>query len=238
MKKITNRKEANDYYKLIRKEVDDFIKKTKAKPNEVYRYITKNSNGFLDRIGLSEVVGIDSVLRDVISHKKNMEDDAIITFENFNKLNESIINIGSPKIEHEKVLADFFNTSLGHIDIEDPQNFLFKVNDFGNKILVCILNENDLEKINADLVNKITEKIRDFNCSINSVDNFKLSNNLTFRLSDILDLSELKYRVESKMSMEIILDIVKQNIEKTMQDKNAKLNYDTKSEFHIWWYNV
>ena len=52
MKKISNREEANKYYKLVNNAINDFMGETKARPSEVHKYLTKNGVKFLKKLEL------------------------------------------------------------------------------------------------------------------------------------------------------------------------------------------
>jgi hypothetical protein len=220
MKKISNREEANKYYKLVNNAINDFMGETKARPSEVHKYLTKNGVKFLKRLELSDVEGIDSVLNDVLLHRRHMEDDKVITFESFSKLNESSINVGSPSVEHEKVLADIFNTSLGHIDVLDPQLHLFKISDFGKDVYAIIFNESEISKIKEDLIIKIKDEVTSKVMNVSDVDGVSISP-IKFWLSDILDESKVLEVINSKISSDMVFNFIKSSL-----FKSTSLNFD------------
>jgi len=220
MKKISNREEANKYYKLVNNAINDFMGETKARPSEVHKYLTKNGVKFLKRLELSDVEGIDSVLNDVLLHRRHMEDDKVITFESFSKLNESSINVGSPSVEHEKILADVFNTSLGHIDVLDPQLHLFKISDFGKDVYVIIFNESEISKIKEDLIIKIKDEVTSKVMNVSDVDGVSISP-IKFWLSDILDESKVLEVINSKISSDMVFNFIKSSL-----FKSTSLNFD------------
>lgn len=207
MKKISNRDSANQYYQLINKEVDDFSHKTKARSSEIHRYLSKNGKKFLKRLDLSDVVGIENVLQDVISHRKHMEDDQVITFESFAELNESIDFVGSPSLEHEKVLSDLFNTSLGHIDLVDSQTHLYRINDFGNYIYVVIFNQFEIEKFKNSLISKLVDGVKNSTVEVGKVQLFSFDN-ISFLCNDFVDDSLLTQLVGSKVSSEFVYSFI------------------------------
>jgi hypothetical protein len=236
MKKISNREEANKYYKLVNNAINDFMGETKARPSEVHKYLTKNGVKFLKRLELSDVEGIDSVLNDVLLHRRHMEDDKIITFESFSKLNESSINVGSPSVEHEKVLADIFNTSLGHIDVLDPQLHLFKISDFGKDVYAVIFNESEISKIKEDLIIKIKDEVTSKVINVSDVDGVSISP-IKFWLSDILDETKLSESVNSKISSDLVFDFIKSSFsnEVSLSYNLGQLNsFKEYSGFSVW----
>jgi hypothetical protein len=220
MKKISNREEANKYYKLVNNAINDFMGETKARPSEVHKYLTKNGVKFLKKLELSDVEGIDSVLNDVLLHRRHMEDDKVITFESFSKLNESSINVGSPSIEHEKILADVFNTSLGHIDVLDPQLHLFKISDFGKDVYAIIFNESEIGKVKEDLKVKIGSEISSKVMQISDVEGITIDP-IKFWISDILDETKLFESINSKISSEMVFNFIKSSL-----FESPSLNFD------------
>jgi hypothetical protein len=236
MKKISNREDANKYYKLVNNAINDFMGETKARPSEVHKYLTKNGVKFLKRLEISDVEGIDSVLNDVLLHRRHMEDDKVITFESFSKLNESSINVGSPSVEHEKVLADIFNTSLGHIDVLDPQLHLFKISDFGKDVYAIIFNESEISKIKEDLIIKIKDEVTSKVMNVSDVDGVSISP-IKFWLSDILDETKLSESINSKISSELVFDFIKSSFsnEVSLSYNLGQLNsFKEYSGFSVW----
>ena len=236
MKKISNREEANKYYKLVNNAINDFMGETKARPSEVHKYLTKNGVKFLKELELSDVEGIDSVLNDVLLHRRHMEDDKVITFESFSKLNESSINVGSPSVEHEKILADVFNTSLGHIDVLDPQLHLFKISDFGKDVYAIIFNETEVSKIKEDLKVKIGSEISSKIMQISDVEGITIDP-IKFWLSDILDETKLFESINSKISSEMVFNFIKSSLFESPSlnfDLSRFDNFKEYSGYFIW----
>lgn len=239
MKKISNREEANKYYKLVNNAVNDFMGETKARPSEVHKYLSKNGVKFLKKLELSDVEGIDSVLNDVLLHRRHMEDDKIITFESFSKLNESSINVGSPTVEHEKILADVFNTSLGHIDVLDPQLHLFKISDFGKDVYAIIFNESEINKIKESLKMEIKSEISSKMVQISDVDGVSIDP-IKFWLSDILDDSKVVEVINSKISSQMVFNFIKSSLFETPSlnfDLGRFDNFKEYSGYFIWYSN-
>jgi len=239
MKKISNREEANKYYKLVNNAINDFMGETKARPSEVHKYLSKNGVKFLKKLELSDVEGIDSVLNDVLLHRRHMEDDKIITFESFSKLNESSINVGSPSVEHEKILADVFNTSLGHIDVLDPQLHLFKISDFGKDVYAIIFNESEINKIKESLKIGIKSEVSSKMVQITDVDGVSIDP-IKFWLSDILDDSKVVEVINSKISSKMVFDFVKSSLFDTPSlnfDLGRFDNFKEYSGYFIWYSN-
>jgi hypothetical protein len=126
---INNREDANRYYQQINGLVDEYIDKWKIRPSNLKKYLQPGSdrfNKFLERNKLKDIKGASRVLSDVIDDRYHMEKDGVITFESF-KLFESdeykfsnlceclYKGIEKSNIEHEKIIADYYGVSLGHI---------------------------------------------------------------------------------------------------------------------------
>jgi hypothetical protein len=207
MRKITNRDEANDYYKIINKGVDEFASKANARPSEVHKYLKNNKKRFLKQLELNDVDGIENVLGDVISHRKHLQDDKVITFENFSKFNENFVALSKPTIDFEKVLADKFNTSLGHIEIVDPQYHLYKINDFGKVVFCMCFTKDDYDRIKGFVSEQIIEIVKSKVLSVSDFDSFTMPS-LKFWLSEFVDASLLENLVKSKIDSEYVNNFV------------------------------
>ena len=207
MRKITNREEANYYYKIINKGVDEFVSKTNARPSEVHKYLKNNKKRFLKQLELNDVDGIENVLGDVISHRKHLQDDKVVTFESFSKLNENFVELSKPTIDFEKVLADKFNTSLGHIEIIDPQFHLYKINDFGKDVYCMCFTKSDLDKIKLHISVQISEIVKSKVLSVSDFGSFSMPS-MKFWLSEFVDESLLESLVKSKVDLEYVKDFI------------------------------
>ena len=239
MKKINNREEANQYYKKVNELVDEYITKWKVRPSEIFHYFKRNMESFLERSGLSDVEGIKRVVDDVLDHRRHMELDKVMKFESFNRLNEGVINIGNSTVEHEKVLADFYNTSLGHIDLVDGDIHLYKVNDFGKKITAIIFSDNELVKIRENVVNQLIEETKNKVLSINEIDGINMGFSIRLWVNDIFSEESLRKSIDDKINNENLLLIIK-NIVQQKQDlpitfNTERLSYkDSFDGYHIW----
>lgn len=153
--KITNSEEANKYYKLVNELIDQYIQKWKIKPTSLKSYLkpgTSKFESFVVKNGLSDVEGIKRIILDVIDDRSHMELDGILTFESFkDQINESVIEVKKAGINHEKILADLYNTSLGHIEPVDLEKHIYEVSDFGDKFKCIIFSDEEVKEIEAKL---------------------------------------------------------------------------------------
>lgn len=165
---INSREDANKYYQIINELVDDYIDKWKIRPSNLKRYLKPGSerfNKFLERNRLNDVKGADRVLRDIIEDRDNMEKDGVITFESFKLFESNEFKFESLKqclykgiekadLEMEKVLADYFDTSLGQIDVVDADKHMFKLSNWkSDEDEVIIYSKEELEVIKHNMIN-------------------------------------------------------------------------------------
>lgn len=163
---INSREEANRYYQIINELVDDYIDKWKIRPSNLKRYLKPGSerfNKFLERNKLNDVKGADRVLRDIIEDRDNMEKDGVITFESFKLFESNEFKFESLKqclykgiekadLNMEKILADYFDTSLGQIDIIDADKHMFKLSNWkSDEDDVIIYSKEEVEVIKNNM---------------------------------------------------------------------------------------
>lgn len=147
---IKSSEDANKYYNLVNQYVDEYVDKWKIKPTNLKNYLLGNKSrlvNFLERKGLKDIGNIDRVVLDVIEDRVAMHNDGVITFESF-KLFESdefkVIDlkqclykgIEKATINHEKILADFFDLSLSQIDPISPEKHNFWVHDTDTPVTI------------------------------------------------------------------------------------------------------
>lgn len=155
--KISNSEDANRYYNIVNSLIDDYIEKWKIKPSSLSKYLKPGSakfESFIKNNNLQDVDGIKRIVQDVIDDRRHMELDGIMKFEDFiikESVTEPLIELDKPSIEHEKAIADFFNTSLGHIELLDDENHMYEVSDFGKKFKCVIYSSKELEQIKKKL---------------------------------------------------------------------------------------
>lgn len=205
MIEIKSREDANKYYKLVNKLVDEFVDKTKARPIEAYNYIKRNKNKFLERNELSEINGIEKILMDIIQHRKSLQMDKIITFENYNSIFENIGDLKSKNIYKEKVLADFFHISSGHVDAINQDLNIYKIKDFDNEFMVCILSDYDVSILKNNLKKLLTKRISDQNFNIDEMTGEFLQNDSQIKFSDLVDDTKLSNLLDNLIDLDSCL---------------------------------
>lgn len=150
---IKTREEANQYYNQVNKLIDEYTETHKIRPSKLGKYLkpgTDRSKKFLKRNNLSDVVGVERILSDVIEDRINMEEDGVLTFESYKYFESNDFKIDSMKeclykgidkadLKMEKALADYFDVNLGSIDVVDSQKHKFKIQDWKNDDWLCVI---------------------------------------------------------------------------------------------------
>lgn len=230
---ISSRDDANKYYQVINGLVDDYIDKWKIRPSNLKRYLQPGSerfNKFLERNKLKDIKGADRVLRDIIDDRYHMEKDGIMTFEGFKILESDEFKISSLKQslykgvekstrDHEKTLADYFDTSLGHIDVVDGNTHIFKLDDWTNEKSVIIYNESDIDIIKENIIDFCYDQLKSKKVE------------LTKLIS--IDLSNLIKEETFKEKMDAFLDI--DNTIKVITDCLSVYKFDKEFNNHFIW---
>lgn len=230
---INNREDANKYYQTINNLIDDYIDKWKVRPSNLKRYLQPGSerfNKFLERNGLKDIKGSDRILKDIIEDRDSMERDGVITFENFKFFESEEYKISSMKqclykgierstTSHEKVIADHFDTSLGHVDVVDTDKHIFKVDVWGKSIDVVIYSKEELDLITKNMIELLYNEIK--------TKKVELSSNITVDLSNLISHDSFKREVEKNVF----------SVNKPVNLVSQCLGYEFKSEFEnyfIW----
>lgn len=212
---IKNTEDANKYYQLVNQYIDEYIDKWKIKPTNLKNYLLGNKSklvNFLERKGLKEVSNIDRVVKDIVEDRVAMFKDNVMTFENF-KIFESdefkIVElkqclykgIDKSTIEHEKVLADYWDVSLSQIDPVSPEKHIFKIDDLN----VVIFNSGELsiikENIKEYALNQVFNKNLKLDLGNTSID-------LEINIKDFIDTEKFKSKIDEELSSAKIKEVV------------------------------
>lgn len=204
-------------FKKIKGLLSKYVKDSKIKPNDLYRFLKtkKNLNNFIEKESLDDDTHTRRVIKDVIDNMLNKEKDikesTVIKFGKFTeKLNESVLNTQPfDTYSYEKVLADYYNISVKHIDIIDDKNHLFSIKDFDSLIKVVCLSSEEFETIKINILNKVKEEIFMSNVIISTIDNISIPD-LTFNISNIFQENiDLRGLINDTQFFRIIISILK-----------------------------
>lgn len=212
---INSRDDANKYYQMINGLVDDYIDKWKIRPSNLKRYLQPGSerfNRFLERNKLKDIKGASIILRDVIDDRVHLESDGVVTFENFKILESNDFKIHSMKsclykgiekstIAQEKILADYFDTDLGSINIVDSDKHIYKLDIWGGEdCQVVIYSDEELDVIRFNVFEFIYEEI--------SQKKVQITDSIDIELESLIDYDMFIDKVEKKFNTDYIIQII------------------------------
>jgi hypothetical protein len=233
---INSREDANKYYQVVNKLVDEYMYKWKIRPTNLKRYLKTGSDKFekfIERNGLKDINGIKQVINDVIDDRVNMETDGVLTFESF-KVFESddfkvtsllqclYKGIGKTDIKTEKFLADHFDANLSQIDIVDSDKHLFKVTNWENDdLLVIVYNKDEMDIIKGNIKEYLTNELLKEKVDLIGI---------KIPLEDIVDKSKAESYIESFLTPGKISDLINNSLENNF----TKFNFEKTDDFYIW----
>ena len=211
MKRITNKQEADSYYQIINKHIDDYIENWNINPKNLKKYFSKKDKvkNFLNRVGLNDVEKVENILRDIIEDREAMVKDKVLKFENY-IVSESL-DFSELNEEYEKVLADLFHTSLSHIEVSNEKTHRYKVDDIGESNQVSIFSSKDIEEFKNQLKNLLIEEADKSDIDLYQVpieSGRDLKTKLSLSLSDVIDKEKLKEKLENLLDEKKVLNIL------------------------------
>jgi hypothetical protein len=223
---MNNSEDANRYYQLINKYIDDYLDNWKISPKNLKKYLsTDRISKFLERKGLKEIKNIGRVIDDIIQDRISLENEMVVKFESFmifegseiSTISEDISQclyrgIEKSNIDHEKIIADHYDISLSQIDIIDTNIHKFRVE--GDEQFI-IYKEDELEIIKENLTewasNRILHKTIKINLGNKEID---------IPISKISDQENLKKIIESEV--QDVRWIISSILKCKSFDKNSK----------------
>ena len=234
---INSREDANKYYQVVNKLVDEYIDKWKIKPTNLKRYLKNGSDKFekfINRNGLKDINGIKQVINDVIEDRVHMETDGVLTFERFKVFESdefkitSIIQclykgIGKTDIKTEKFLADHFDANLSQIDIVDTDKHMFKISNWENEDLLVIV-------YNKDEIDIIKENIKEYLYEELLKQQIDLIVGVSLKLNTIVDKDKFNKDIESKLSDSLITDLINDSLEMNY----TKFDFEKNDDYYLW----
>lgn len=221
---VNDRESANKYFQVVNDLINNYINKHKIKPTNLKRYLKKGSdryNRFLERNNLHEIKNIDVVIRNVIEDRCHMEKDNVMTFESFindkpflpKDLNQCVyINIQKATEQMERVIADYFDTNLGSVDIIDTNKHLFTVDGWEEpkNIIIYTIDEMDI----------IKDNILDFYYFLTTAERLEITQNLNIDLVDVVIQDVFKEKLGNAISESNLIDIIKNILNCNFVDKS------------------
>jgi len=212
---INNSEDLNKYYNIVNQYVDEYIDKWKIKPTNLKNYLLGNKSrlvNFLEKKGLKDINRIDRVVSDVIEHRVELYKDGVITFENFKLLESEEFKVLDLKqclykgiekatINHEKILADFFDLSLSQIDPISPDKHTFWVHDVDTPVIIY----------NNDELSIVKENIIDY--AYNQMFNKTISLDLGLskfdvKIGDFISEEQFKIKFHESLTIDKLKDVI------------------------------
>ena len=231
---ISNREDVNKYYQILNELVDEYTEKNKIRPSNLKRYLQPGSerfSRFLEKNKMKDIKRADVILKDILDDRESMEKDGVITFESFKIFESSEFKIHSMKeclykgIEKstqkmEKVLADYFDTNLGHIDSVDSDKHIFKISDWEKQDCnVIIYSKEEVDVIKYNMFDHLYDEI--------SKSKFEIVTDISIELSRLID----KDIFESKLSN----IFTEEKLIKTITDCLGDYKFEKESnDYFIW----
>jgi hypothetical protein len=234
---ISNREDVNKYYQIINELLDEYTEQHKIRPSNLKRYLQPGSerfSRFLEKNKMKDIKRADVILKDILDDREAMEKDGVVTFESFKLFESSEFKIHSMKeclykgIEKstqkmEKVLADYFDTNLGHIDSVDSNKHIFKISDWEKQDCnVIIYSKEEVDVIKYNMFDHLYDEI--------SKSKFEIVTDISIELSRLID----KDIFESKLS-----DIfTEEKLVKTITDcLGSDYRFEKESNNHFIWFS-
>ena len=214
---ITNSEEANKYYQLINQYIDDYTEKWKIKPSNLGKYLLKNNKliKFLERNGLKDIKNVDRVIKDVIDDRIAIQNDMVMTFENFKFFESTEFKmldlrqclykgVDKTTIEHEKILADHFDISLSHINIINADKHILKIEGLKSDFECVIYTIDELGIIKENIKEYCLEQATNTSIILQGVG---LKTEVNIR--EFIDVDKFKHHIDSLINMEKVKEILR-----------------------------
>lgn len=179
---------------------------------------------FIERNDLSKINNIEKIILDIVNDRYYMEMDNVLTYESYDikslDSTDRFIYDNLPKsdIVYEKVLADYYRTSLGYIEEVDNAKHIYAITN--NKIIneVIILSEDDIDIIKNNLIAFLSQYIVNEKVNIGFL-------NMDINIKDIIDLPKMKMVIDIDKCLHSITEVL----------SNSDYSFTTKfSNYYIW----
>ena len=140
-----------------------------------------------------------------------MEKDGILQFESY-KLYESdtfriksmsealLKGINKANIEHEKVIADYYDTNLSEINIISSEDHQFKVNVWNSYNFVIIYSEEELSIIKENTKEFLYEEISNKTIDLNI--------DVTIKLLDLINKTNLEKQLDNILDENMVIKLI------------------------------
>lgn len=227
----------NDYYQKINELIDEYFS-WNVKPSALKKYFKPGGLGvkkFIERNNLSNVLNINKIIKDVVEDRYSMEKDGVLTFESFGaEMVEDILssndigtgldfilynNIEPSDLKEEKIIADYYRTSLGHVTEVNKDLHEYTVDVLKSDYNIIIFSEEDFGKITDNLVEYIMNYLSKKSVTVAPL-------NINVQLDHLIDREAVKAMVDSKSYIVNIISEILNTHEYTYQKKFG--------DYHFW----
>ena len=131
-------------------------------------------------------------------------------------MNESFLGSKPTTIQHEKVLADFFETSVGHVDILESNLHLYNVKSLGETIKAIIFSESEINSIKENIQNKLIDRLYSKEIIVDSLGGVKLGFEIVLPMNEIVQKREIKIdKISDVQYFRIISKILESSFDTT-----------------------
>jgi len=236
---INSREDANRYYQVVNKLVDEYMDKWKIRPVNLKKYLKEGSDKFekfIERNGLKDVNGIKQVIKDVLEDRVHMETDGVLTFESFKVFESDEFKItslvqclykgvGKTDIKAEKFLADHFDANLSQIDIIDTDKHMFRISNWENEDLLAIV-------YNKDEFDIIRENIKEYLLDELLSKQVDLISGLSVKLEGLIDKEKFETEIESKLTDNVVTELINDSLTQNY----TKFEFEKTENYYLWSY--
>jgi hypothetical protein len=204
---LSTTEEVNSLYDSLNKHIDEYIKEWEINPINLHKYFTNDSkvDNFLKKYKLDDIDNVKRAFFDVLEDRVHIMNDDIMTFESFKSINENI-DIKDSGIGHERVLADKYNTSVGHIETVNSKYHIYEVNDFGDKKDVAIYSKEDFESVKKSLTEYVIKSTKD---SVIEIEKFHFTGYMV----------DLNISIPTDIENLFNEEVLKKEVEETLDEK-------------------
>jgi hypothetical protein len=208
---MKTKEEVNKYYELVNKYIDSYLSEWNIKPSRLKKYLSKTKvNSFLEKNGLSDINMINVVLDNIIDDRVAMEKDMVLTFESFileslegdNTEIDVYDNIPNAGINHEKMLADAFDTSLSKVTIVNPSKHIFEVDGMVSDSTCIIFTGEEMDSISENMKRMVVSSIKTSRVKVQKF-------GLELNVSEFMDVQKLEDYSEKFLTNEKVTKVLK-----------------------------
>ncbi len=182
----------NKDYSIVSNAIDIYLKKWKVSIDRLEKFLSNNKNMdmFLSNNDLLGIDRVEKIIKDVMLNKKISD---VIKFESFSNIDE----------HKSKVLSDYFNISISHVDCINENISKYKIDDFGDKKYCYIYSNNDLIANLGSIVDNLIETLNSKKLS--------LKNGISIELGKVLDNAVLHSHLSDKIDNSYVINYIIDN---------------------------